>query len=198
MKHEDSRTSLYEIVFKATNLARTFEQYESKHLSSMRFLYSSDFVWNKPAAGFIKLNCDASWKASMGGGIGIVARDSGGNILAVRAIKGVNIHNSVECEGVGLLESFRMAEELKADRVIFESDCADIVKWINIFPDDKIAHVEWFKESKKFLLQHMEWKVLLIRREANVVADLLAKRVIDLNWCWTRLDCCPRLNYFSS
>ncbi|KAL9660946.1 hypothetical protein QQ045_025765 [Rhodiola kirilowii] len=97
----------------------TFEQYESKHQSSMRFLYIPDFEWKKPPTGFIKFNCDASWKDSEGGGIGIVARDSGGNIVAVRAIKGVGIHGSVACEGLGLLESFSLAAILKAERVIF-------------------------------------------------------------------------------
>ncbi|KAL9664390.1 hypothetical protein QQ045_019790 [Rhodiola kirilowii] len=102
---------------------------------------------------------------------------------AVRAAKGVDAHNSVSCEGVALLESFILAEKLKAKKVIFESDCADIVKWLNICPDDSIIHEEWFKNCLKFFNRHMEWKVFLIRREANVIADQLAKRVIDFNWC---------------
>ncbi|CAM8918528.1 unnamed protein product [Rhodiola kirilowii] len=197
-KHGDSDYNLQEIVYKAKNLSITFEQYESKFSSSLRYLYSSDFDWRKPPAGYIKINCDASWKDLWGGGIGIVARDSSGNVLAVRALKGVNIHSSVACEGSGLLESFKLAEKLNADKVIFESDCADIVKWINICPDDKAAQEDWFKASLQMLHHHKEWKVFLIRREANVVADQLAKRVIDQNWCWTRLDCCPRLICFSS
>ncbi|CAM8982876.1 unnamed protein product [Rhodiola kirilowii] len=197
-KHEGCDLSLHEVIYKVNNLARSFEQHNSKFSSSMRFLYCSDLYWKKPPVGFIKFNSDASWKESSGGGVGIVASDSGGSILAVKAIKCVGIMNSVSCEGIGLLESLRIAENLKADKAIFETDCSNIVNWINISPDEKVIHEEWFKESTHILHRHVNWKVFLIRREANVVADHLAKRVIDHNWSWTRLDCCPRLSCLSS
>ncbi|KAL9661276.1 hypothetical protein QQ045_026100 [Rhodiola kirilowii] len=164
----------------------------------MRFLFNSEFEWRKPPAGFIKLNCDAAWKEFVGGGVGIIARDSERNIVAIRAIRKAGVHSSNICEGLGLLEGLRLAESLKADRVIFELDCVDVVKWLNIRPDTHVAYEDWFKESLQILHRHMEWKIFLIRREANVIADHLAKRVINQNWCWTRLDCCPRLSCFSS
>ncbi|KAL9687493.1 hypothetical protein QQ045_031896 [Rhodiola kirilowii] len=148
--------ALSDLVYRAKNHTRMFEQYESKFLSSMRFLYNSDFVWKRPPVGFIKMNCDASWKQNFGGGIGIVARDSEGSILGVRAIKGVDSNNSAVCEGMALRESFRMAEQIKADKVIFETDCAEVVKWFNICPDHSIAKDDWFKESLQALERHME------------------------------------------
>ncbi|CAM8968971.1 unnamed protein product [Rhodiola kirilowii] len=198
LKHGESSYSLNELVFKATSISRSFEQLECKFLSSMRFLYISEFDWKKPPAGFIKINSDASWKDAREASIGIVARDSDGKILAVRAIQRTSIQSSNTCEGMGLLECFRLAECLKADRVIFESDCAEAVQWINICPNPCVAQQDWFKESLHLLHRHMEWKVFLIRREANIVADHLAKRVTNQNWCWTRLDCCPHLPCFSS
>ncbi|KAL9663716.1 hypothetical protein QQ045_019107 [Rhodiola kirilowii] len=116
LKHGEDGYSINDLVFKSTNLSRSFEQNDSKHLSSMRFLYSSDFEWKKPPAGFIKINCDASVKKDVGGGIGIIVRDSDCNIMAIRAIKKVDIHCSFTCEGLGLMESLMMAEKLKAKK----------------------------------------------------------------------------------
>ncbi|KAL9680101.1 hypothetical protein QQ045_017978 [Rhodiola kirilowii] len=198
LKHGESGYSPNDLVYKATNLSRSFAQNESKFLSSMRFLYISEFDWKAPPAGFIKINCDAAMRERVGGGIGIIAKDSNCKTLAVRAIKRADIHNSAACEGIGLLESFKLADDLKVDRVIFESDCAEIVKCFNIRPDSRVAQEDWFKTGMQFLYRYLEWKFVLIRREANVVADLLAKRVMDYNWCWTTLDCCPRLPYLSS
>ncbi|KAL9685527.1 hypothetical protein QQ045_022978 [Rhodiola kirilowii] len=192
LKHGDKGYSLNELVFKASNQARCFEQDESKFLSSMRFIYISEFEWRLPPVGFLKINCDASWIQGRGGAIGVVARDNSGNIMAVRASSRPDIHSSRLCEGIGLLESFKLADQLKADRVIFEMDCAEVVQWFNICPDD------WFKEGLVFVHRHIEWKIVLIRREANFVADRLAKHALDQNWCWTRLDCCPRLDCVSS
>ncbi|KAL9667266.1 hypothetical protein QQ045_001617 [Rhodiola kirilowii] len=148
-KHEDSEFSVNDLVFKAFNLSRSFEQYNSKYLSSLRFLFSSEFGWKKPPVGFLKVNNDAAWKDSEGGGIGIIVRDNEGITIAVRSIKAVNIHNSVSCEGLGLLESFKLAEKLGADKVIFESDCADVVKWLNICPDDNILMKSGLQKAYK-------------------------------------------------
>ncbi|KAL9664431.1 hypothetical protein QQ045_019831 [Rhodiola kirilowii] len=82
----------------------------------MMFLYNSEFEWKRPPSGFIKMNCDASWKHNLGGGIGIVAKDSEGDGLGVRAIKGMNVSSSPVSEGMGLLESFIMAEQINADK----------------------------------------------------------------------------------
>ncbi|KAL9674958.1 hypothetical protein QQ045_003157 [Rhodiola kirilowii] len=198
LKHGDKGYTLSELVHKATTQTKTFEQYESKFLSSMRFLYSSEFVWKRPHVEFIKMNCDASWNYNLGGGIGITARDIEGAVLGVRATKGMVVNSSAACEGMGLLESFKMAEQINADKVIFETDCADVVKWFNICPDDSMAREEWFKDNIQFLQRHTEWKIFLIRREANFVADQLAKLASVHNWFWTRLDCCPRLECLSS
>ncbi|CAM8943394.1 unnamed protein product [Rhodiola kirilowii] len=198
LKHGEEGYSINELVYRATNKSRSFEQNDSKFLSSMKFVYNSGFEWKLPPVGFIKINCDAAMRESQGGGIGIIARDSNGCLLAVRTLKRDDIHSSAICEGVGLLESLSLAESLRIDKAIFESDCADAVRWLNICPDSCIAQEEWFKKSVQILHRHADWKVVLIRREANVVADLLAKQVLDYNWCWTRLDCCPRLSFLSS
>ncbi|CAM8877488.1 unnamed protein product [Rhodiola kirilowii] len=110
LKHGECGYTLDELVFKATNLSRIFAQNEAKYLSSMRFLYISDFDWKAPPIGFIKINCDAAKRESPGGGIGIVAKDSNSKTLAVRTIKISDTHSSAACEGIGLMESFKLAE----------------------------------------------------------------------------------------
>ncbi|KAL9690014.1 hypothetical protein QQ045_010407 [Rhodiola kirilowii] len=175
-----------------------FKRNKRKHEDIYDTFLALNLVGKNHLLVFLKVNSDAAWKDSEGGGIGIIVRDNEGITIAVRSIKAVITHNSVSCEGLGLLESFKLAEKLGADKVIFESDCADVVKWLNICPDDNIAHEEWFTKSLQILHRHLEWKVFLIRREANVVTDQLAKRAMEFNWCWTRLDCCPRMSFLSS
>ncbi|KAL9669151.1 hypothetical protein QQ045_006693 [Rhodiola kirilowii] len=198
LKHGDSGYTLNDLVYKAINLSRSFAQNDSKYLSSMRFFYISDFDWKAPPTGIIKINCDASLRERLGGSIGIVAKDSNCMTLAVRALNKPDIHSSSICEGFALLESFKLAENIRADKVVFESECAEVVKWFNICPDSHVAHENWFKSGMQFLHRHLDWKVVLIRREANVVADLLTKHAMDHNWSWTRLDGCPRLPFLSS
>ncbi|KAL9670549.1 hypothetical protein QQ045_008102 [Rhodiola kirilowii] len=87
-----------------------------------------------------EITCKAiSQSRGVGGGIGIIVRDSECNILAVKAIRRPDCPSSVTCEGLGIMESFRMAENLKADKVIFETDCAQVVTWLNICPDIRVA-----------------------------------------------------------
>ncbi|KAL9667546.1 hypothetical protein QQ045_001908 [Rhodiola kirilowii] len=99
LKHAEIGYTLNEIVYRVTNQSRAFEQNDSKYLSSMRFLFNSEFRWRKPPAGFVKINCDASLRDSVGGGIGIIARDSSCNVLAIKALRTCGIHNSSRCEG---------------------------------------------------------------------------------------------------
>ncbi|KAL9682989.1 hypothetical protein QQ045_014801 [Rhodiola kirilowii] len=171
LKHGDKGYSLSDLVYKATNLARTYEQHSSRYLNSLRFMYNSGFGWKRPPVGFVKINCDASWKHDLGGGNGIVAEDSERCILGVQIIKSMNVSNSAVCEGLGLLESLKMAEQIKADKVIFETDCAEVVKWFNICLDHNIVKEKWFTDSLHILHRHMDWRIFLIRREVVLIGD---------------------------
>ncbi|KAL9673493.1 hypothetical protein QQ045_029752 [Rhodiola kirilowii] len=122
------------------------------------------------------------WKQDSGGGIGVVVKNSEGCVVGVRAIKGMQVSSSSVCEGAALLESLRMSDIIKAHKIIFETDCAEVVKLLNICPDPTIANEKWFLACSHLLNQHKEWKLFLIRREANFVADQLEKLVTEQDW----------------
>lgn len=81
----------------------------------------------KPANGWVKINCDASWRReSNTGEIGVIARNETGQVIggANRRKNGWNIE-ALEAEA--LLMGVSLAREKQWEKVIFESDSETIM-----------------------------------------------------------------------
>jgi len=85
-------------------------------------------AWEPPPSGWIKVNFDGSFVAQDGkAGAGVVARDSGGQVIftAWRAL--FRCQNAEEVEAQACLEGLRLAAEWAQGPVIVKTDCARIV-----------------------------------------------------------------------
>ncbi|CAM8885100.1 unnamed protein product [Rhodiola kirilowii] len=148
--------------------------------------------WSRPPVHYVKINCDASWyEEDRSCGIGAWARDHEAITLAVRSSHIPGCPSVIDAEGTALRIGMELAADLKLQNVIFESDSADAVTSINhkVYP----THWEkrWFIVCCRYLQHQQNWKLHLIRREANGQADALARKSRSCNWHWTRLDAVP-------
>ncbi|KAF8650478.1 hypothetical protein HU200_063843 [Digitaria exilis] len=117
---------------------------------------ASKRVWMAPPAGWCKINVDGSFVESTGdAGVGVVARDSAGKVVFTAWRVLFRCASAAEAEARACVEGFRLASQWKPDRVIIESDCARITQ--------AIQHGE------------LEWKISLVRRDCNSVANDLAQ-----------------------
>ncbi|GKV48920.1 hypothetical protein SLEP1_g55702 [Rubroshorea leprosula] len=144
--------------------------------------------WHPPDLGFIKLNVDGATSVqSAAFGMGALARNDSGEVLATMACKGQGAAEPEVVEACSLQSSLHWAQSLAFGRIIVESDCATIVSAITS---------ETFNMNSSLGLILLDCKALLasfkscrlqhVRRTANAVAHELARRALttEANEFW--------------
>lgn len=157
------------------------------------YYQSGILTWQPHPPEFVKFNCDGAWTALHSlTGIGVICRDKDNILLASHSLALNNVGSSLDAEGVALEYSMKLANHLKLEKVIFETDCTNLAECIWFL--DRAAHpstVSWQSFCIGELYSHSEWKLHLIRREANISSDLAAKHAQESGLSWTRIDACP-------
>ncbi|CAM8943968.1 unnamed protein product [Rhodiola kirilowii] len=155
-------------------------------------------VWIAPKKPFVKLNCDGAWEErTKVAGISGVCRDDEGTILGIMADYISSIGTILETEGLAILKSMRWALEQGYTHCIFETDCTEAFLIIT-FRSQRIRVLPlWAREAINILLSRKFWKLVHIRREANSLADKLARLAKDKKWSWDSVAALPRLSVFS-
>ncbi|KAL9683157.1 hypothetical protein QQ045_014973 [Rhodiola kirilowii] len=148
--------------------------------------------WNPPEIGYLKINVDGAWDwETQKAGVGMCCRDIGGVFLFVKAEPILSLGSSFEAETCSLLRSLEVAEERNLKKVIFELDCAEVFTAIHGRPRLVGRGVDWISRCKCLLGRNSHWFLSLILREANSVADKLAKRAKEGEWRWRNLNAIP-------
>ncbi|KAK2419405.1 Ribonuclease H superfamily protein [Trifolium repens] len=83
--------------------------------------------WKKPNNGIIKINCDANLSREGRWGLGTIARNSDGNVIAAATWESPGIADPALAESAALYNAVRMAIEHNLSDVEFESDNATII-----------------------------------------------------------------------
>ncbi|XP_026458771.1 uncharacterized protein LOC113359332 [Papaver somniferum] len=154
-----------------------------------------DVKWIPPDYEFLKCNTDASFKKeTLQGGLGLIIKDFADTNIAVQDIHingGMRDGTEVEePECKAMKEVVALAVKLKLKKVILESDSEVLVKSIN-GPD---YFVHWLYQSLildiEFMLRSIEsWRCISVRRDANSVANKIAKRARIMGVCFNfRID----------
>ncbi|GLT31223.1 hypothetical protein SLA2020_059750 [Shorea laevis] len=87
--------------------------------------------WHPPDLGFIKINVDGATSVqSAAFGMGALARNDSGEVLAAMACKGQGTMEPEVAEACSLWRALHWAQSLAFGRIIVESDCATIVSAI--------------------------------------------------------------------
>lgn len=87
--------------------------------------------WSHPSTDMLKFKVDGSYEKSTGAaGICMIARDCDGNL--VDGFCGRVIAGSADMsEAFAVRRAVQMAISMKVDEAIIESDCEELMKWMN-------------------------------------------------------------------
>lgn len=88
---------------------------------------------------------------------------------------------SFEAERLAVKQGFLLAKELGLEKVIFETDCARVAEclWFGPPSTTNFALLRWISLCSLELSSHKEWRINLVQREANSVADFAATYATD-------------------
>ncbi|XP_057444171.1 uncharacterized protein LOC130736352 [Lotus japonicus] len=131
--------------------------------------------WRKPVAGLFKVNFDASMKDSHDAGLGFIARNSHGEVLAAATMVTGPVQNPVLAEALAFRWALGLAAELGLQRVWFESDFLALVQaWER--HDSGFSHLYTVVRDCRLLLSNFDaFEFSFVRRTGNCAADALAR-----------------------
>ncbi|XP_042519276.1 uncharacterized protein LOC122093092 [Macadamia integrifolia] len=144
------------------------------HVEAPKYILPLEVHWCKPHSNWFKINVDGSslgnpGRASAGG----IARNKEGQICNSFSIY-LGIKKIFEAEFETVLEGLIMAKRYGASEVWVESDSAGVVSTV------QKNQVPWFVLQRwRVILPYLNsisWKISHYFREANVVADYLARK----------------------
>jgi hypothetical protein len=85
--------------------------------------------WQKPPAGKVKINSDATVELQKNMmGIGVIARDHEGNVLAMLCTKKEHISDPTMAEAVVAWRAVNLARRLDLQSIMLEGDALEIVQ----------------------------------------------------------------------
>ncbi|XP_026428835.1 uncharacterized protein LOC113324762 [Papaver somniferum] len=133
--------------------------------------------WTPPPPDTLKINIDASFRKPFNlAGIAMLTRNSTGSYVAgKRVLKRVNhVH---QAESWALLEAMHWAEQQNWKKVVFESDCENVVLSVNegLLPSWQSSPL--LHKCVQPCNLHSNWSCVYIPRVCNKATDCLAKFV---------------------
>ncbi|XVF47832.1 hypothetical protein PTKIN_Ptkin03bG0142500 [Pterospermum kingtungense] len=138
----------------------------------------SGITWSLSPIGWLKFNVDGSRQGQPSKvGVGGVLRDNGGSIL-LKFMKGIGVTYSNFAELTVVKEAFRIffsSQWVSSFKLCIESHSTNIVKWVNN-PRLALWRIRCLVGQIENLKMNVsKWSISHILREANDVADGLAK-----------------------
>ncbi|KAJ1380429.1 Ribonuclease H-like superfamily [Sesbania bispinosa] len=131
--------------------------------------------WEAPPQGWYKLNRDAAMVDAGNWGIGIVARDHEGFVIAATSRKIETLADVTFAEAMGLRMEMMFALDLSLEDAIFETDCKVVVDQIvqNSYHSSYAGLVTHAYSNLAFNFRNCQFSYT--RRTNNIAAHLLAK-----------------------
>ena len=143
--------------------------------------------WNAPEVGWVKIISDGAFESNkMEAGNGVIAKDSEGKIVG-----GVNRKFIVVCaaqiEAMAIRDAVNLAIERKFQKICLEMDFKELFQNLT----NKYSSIDWrikplVYDIQKLLKLIPDYKMVVINRKANAVADWIArnssKGMCMLNW----------------
>jgi ribonuclease HI len=173
-KHGESRRSVTEsvrwVLETTIDLARTGKEKAKKSPKTKA-------RWLPPAAGFLKINTDASFMDdTLSGSTGLVIRNHQGNLVYAQAIWYEHAASARSVEALAIRDAIRLATDKSYNQIIVESDSTEAV---NMCAGDEQVRSELlpiFQEIRELKRAFTSCSISFIGREANQAAHLCAKK----------------------
>lgn len=136
--------------------------------------------WHPPQGLVVKINVDASFFSSCSQtGLGMVARDSDRECLALRTLVRHGLMSVDEGEAWGVSEALRWAVNLGLTDVIIETDSQRARNAVACPDSDASLFGDFIEVCRKILLEQPRYVVCWVCRNANMVAHVLARNSRD-------------------
>nr|XP_020186036.1 uncharacterized protein LOC109771748 [Aegilops tauschii subsp. strangulata] len=135
-----------------------------------------DQIWKKPSRGIVKINVDASFQyETLSGASGAVARDDQGVFIAaanwyIPVVTGVD-----SAELMAIRNGLCLAANIGCNMIELESDSSFVVDSMNQIYDYMGPDIAIIMECKQLMMDFASVSFKHCYREANQVADELAK-----------------------
>ncbi|XVF19068.1 hypothetical protein REPUB_Repub11eG0078500 [Reevesia pubescens] len=182
--HNQRNNTPLEVSIFARRFVEEFQQVQEKHDS----IISAEVTeWQKPKVNFVKANFDGALNVDEGfGGTRVIIRDEYGLVVSAcsRFHNGVWDPKVAEC--LAMLDAINLAKDMGFQRVIFEGDAAQVVRFLNKPGDDLSVVGNLIMERNQNLRFFLFTEVKHVKRSLNTAADILAKSALiaksDLFW----------------
>lgn len=145
-----------------------------------------------PPLNTFKVNWDTALDiSSKAFGLGGIARNELGQVLASFCFKPKAVSNPIIAEAQALKKSMLICAELGFKSLLFEGECLDVVNWTNFLlePPPYIRPIIF--DIRNLLQLHTDWKISFTHREANFVAHILAKMACNVSSDCIWIEECP-------
>ena len=126
-----------------------------------------------------KLNFDgALCQSSRKAGFGVIIRNNEGLPMVSLMGSKTNVIDPYAAEVFAAIQGLQLAHDIGIKKVIIEGDSASTIKALHGSED----YCSWLGneilEARRLLQRLEEWDLSMIRREANVVAHMLARQAL--------------------
>ncbi|XP_042972892.1 uncharacterized protein LOC122304693 [Carya illinoinensis] len=137
--------------------------------------------WKPPMGDILKVNWDAAWKTKEDrSGIGVVIRDSSGEVLASLCCPRTKVQDAMVAEIYALWRAMKLCAELNFRKVQFEGDALAVVNAVNSPEECWERHGQVVEDLKDVLRKRRGWSVMHVNRCCNNVAHSLAKVALSM------------------
>ncbi|XP_057452921.1 uncharacterized protein LOC130744783 [Lotus japonicus] len=132
-------------------------------------------TWCRPARGIIKCNFDASFRDGGIAGLGMVARNCDGEVMASACSSPVSISSPLLAEALGLRWTMQLATDLGFRRITLETNCLQLFNtWRS--QEEGRSYLSSIISDCRILISAFDYvSVSFVRRTGNTVADFLAR-----------------------
>jgi ribonuclease HI len=169
----------------STQLENFSKAKAGRRMGSANHSVPENTKWSKPSPGWIKLNWDAADAAIDSGtqkmGIGIIARDHTGSVLASACSSRPHITNPTVAEAIAAWKLAEVCSSLGFSKVVLEGDSLEVVKALQMEGPFWRRFGSTINDAKILLNSLEEWRVCHVKRTGNVAAHNLAKRGLNVD-----------------
>ncbi|KAF7801517.1 reverse transcriptase [Senna tora] len=144
--------------------------------------------WERSTPPFYKINVDASVKQGPDGGIGCVARDGSGRVLAALAKRVPSAVDVDILEATAIFTGMEFARDLSIQDIVVEGDSAIVLGYLSSAVSLRSPLGLILDNIRSLCASFRRVEFKWVRREANGVADLLASLGLNVESTYVWLE----------